>query len=134
MNPARLLLSGLLLWLLPASAGAYQLRTGEATNALSIAAGEVLEDESLLIANAVFYRGNALHDLWLLASSTIQFEGSADGDLRLMANSARIDGTARQNLLAYARNLQLTTNSVVEGQAALFGTTVVCEGRIGKDA
>ena len=134
MNLTRLLLSGLLLWLLPAAAGAYQLRTGEATNALSIAAGEVLEDESLLIANAVFYRGNALHDLWLLASSTIQFEGSADGDLRLMANSARIDGTARQNLLAYARNLQLTTNSVVEGQAALFGTTVVCEGRIGKDA
>ena len=134
MNLTRLLLSGLLLWLLPAVAGAYQLRTGETTNTLSIAPGDVLEDESLLIANAIHCRGNALHDLWMLASSTLQFEGNAEGDLRLMANSARIDGSARQNLLAYARNLQLTTNSVVEGQAAIFGTTVVCEGRIDKDA
>ena len=124
----------LLLPLGPASAEAYQLRTGDTTNSLSIAAGEVFEDEALLIANGIHCQGTALHDLWLLASSTIQFDGSSDGDLRLMANSARIDGTARQNLLAYARNLQLTTNSVVQGQAALFGTTVVCEGQIGESA
>ena len=134
MNFLRFLLSCLLLWLLPAVAGAYQLRSGEATNALSIATGDVLEDEALLIANAIHFQGSALHDLWMMASSSIQFQGTSDGDLRLMANSARIDGSAQQNLLAYARNLQLTTNSTVQGQAALFGTTVVCEGRIGKDA
>ena len=134
MKPFHVLLLCLGLMLLPASAGAYQLRTGDTTNGLSIAADEVFEDESLLIANGIHFGGKARHDLWLLASSTIQVEGSSDGDLRLMANSARIDGVSHQNLLAYARNLQLTTNSVVRGQAALFGTTVVCEGQIGSDA
>ena len=91
MNLLRFLLSCLMLWLLPAVAGAYQLRTGEATNALSIVAGDVLEEETLLIANAIHCQGSALHDLWMLASSSIQFEGSSGGDLRLMAYSARID-------------------------------------------
>jgi hypothetical protein len=123
-----------LLLLLPAVAQAYSWRMGDRTNVLTLAAGEMLEDETLLTAYRLEVQGKAARDLWLLASTAIRFDGQSQGDLRLMASSAVIGGQARQNLLAYARGLQLTTNSVVQGQAGLFGTTVICEGHIDGDA
>lgn len=123
-----------ILLLLPFSAEAYQFRAGNTTNALTIPADEVFDDESLLVAYGLEFAGEARRDLWLMASTAIRFDGTSDGDLRMLASSAVIDGEARQNLLAYARGLQLTTNSLVRGQAALFGTTVICEGTVEGDA
>ena len=123
-----------LLLLLTASASAYQLRTGDTTNLLAAAAGETYDDEALLVAHDIDFQGDARRDLWLLATTAIRFGGAADGDLRALANSTLIDGLARQNLLAYARGLHLTTNSVVRGQAALLGSTVICEGQVDGDA
>ena len=130
----RLLIPGLLLLLLPAAATAFQYRMGDSTNALVLPAGETLADESLLAAAGVEFGGTAERDLWLLASAAVRFDGAAGGDLRVLAGSAVIAGEARQNLQAYARGLQLTTNAVVRGEAALLGSSVICEGAVEGDA
>ncbi|NCA82439.1 MAG: hypothetical protein EOM72_06790 [Opitutae bacterium] len=119
-----------LLLLLPAVSDAYQFRTGERTNTLVLPARETLDDESLLMAHRLDIQGDARRDLWLVASTAVRFDGQSGGDLRVLARSAIIGGEAGQNLLAYAAGLQLTTNSVVRGQAALFGKTVICEGAV----
>ena len=124
-----------LLLLLPAAADAYQWRMGESTNVLALPAGKTLAEETLWIAYGLDIQGKAARDLWLLATTAVQFDGETGGDLRLLAgSSAVLNGEARQNLLAYARGLQLTTNSVVRGQAALFGSSVICEGVVEGDA
>ena len=123
-----------LLLLLPSVSDAYQFRTGESTNTLVLSAGETLDDESLLLAYRLDIQGDAMRDLWLMASTAVRFDGKSGGDLRVLARSAVIGGEAGQNLLVYAAGLQLTTNSVVRGQAALFGKTVICEGAVEGDA
>lgn len=130
----KLWLYSLCLCLLPAMAQAYQWRTGAGTNALVVAAGEVLAEETLLVANSLDIQGTARRDLWLGAATGVRMSGESAGDLRILANSAVVDGAARQNLLAYARGLHLTTNASVQGEAALFGTTVICEGAVAGDA
>jgi hypothetical protein len=128
-----LLLAAALL-LTPGTASAYRLRMGEGTNTLVLAAGETLPSETLLVAQHLDVQGKAERDLWLVASLSVRFGGQADGDLRVLARSAVLAGSTSQNLLAYAGGLQLATSSVVRGQAALFGTTVICEGRVEGDA
>ena len=118
----------------PCASSAYEFRVGEGTNDLVVSGIESLDSESLLIAHGMAFKGSASKDLWLLARNGIDFGGSSSGDLRLLARSAVVGGLARQNLLAYAAGLQLATNSVVEGQAALLGDVVVCEGRVDGDA
>jgi hypothetical protein len=123
---------GLLLW--PAAARAYDVRMGDSTNALALPAGEILHDEALLVAYNLVVEGQAERDLWLLATTAVRFDGQSQGDLRMLSSSAIIGGVAEQNLLAYARGLQLTSNALVRGQAALFGTTVICEGHVDGNA
>lgn len=130
----RLLAILILLFLLPVVVEAYQWRKSESTNTLVLAAGETLADETVMTAYSLDIQGKAQHDLWLLASTSIRFDGRSSGDLRILAGSAILNGEARQNLLAYASGLQLTTNSVVHGQAALSGSTVICEGKVDGDA
>ena len=135
MNFPRLIpLFALLACMAARPAHAFHFRAGDGTNALALAAGESLPNETLWIAQSLHVAGRAERDLWLLASAGVRFEGDSAGDLRVLGRSASIDGLARQNLLAYAAGLQLTTNSVVRGQAALFGGTVVCEGTVEGDA
>ena len=122
------------LLLLPVVANAYQLHMGDSTNALVLPAGETLADEACWIAYRLDFHGQAARDLWLIATSDVQFAGESCGDLRVLANSAVLTGVAQQNLLAYANGLQLTSNSVVRGQAALFGTALICEGTVEGDA
>lgn len=124
----------LLFLLLPVAAHAYQWRLGESTNAWILPAGETLAEETLLTAYQLDVQGQAARDLWLLASTAIRYDGRTEGDLRALGSSAVLGGEVRQNLLAYARGLQLTRTAVVRGQAALFGTTVICEGQIDGDA
>ena len=128
------LLAILAFLLLAAPAGAYQWRTGDRTNTLALAAAETLDDEALFIAYALDIQGQAERDLWLLATKTIRYDGACNGDLRLLAGSAEFTGQTRQNLLAYANVLKLATNSLVRGQAALAGTTLICEGAVEGDA
>ena len=109
-------------------ASAMEFHMGEGTNALTIGADVVFAEEAICIANGLDVQGQAQKDLWLLASADIQFQGKAQGDLRLASRAAVINGIAHENLLAYANGLQLTTNSVVQGEALLFGNTVICEG------
>lgn len=124
----------LLFLLLPATAQAYQMRMGDHTNTLVLSAAETLDEEALLMAYNLEVHSRAERDLWLLASTAVLFDGQVQGDLRVLAGSTVIDGGMQQNLLAYARGLQLTTNAIVEGQAALFGQNVICEGTVNGDA
>ena len=119
--------------LLPA-AHAYQLRAGETTNALVLPAGERIGEEALWAAQLIEIRGTASRDLWLLATAAVRFDGVAGGDLRMFSAAATMNGTAKGNLLAYANGLQLTTNSVVRGEAAMCGTDLICEGVVEGDA
>ena len=128
------LLSILCLLLCPAVTQAYEWRTSAGTNALVVPAGEILAEEALLLGDRVDVQGAAERDLWLIAATTIQFDGDARGDLRALAGSAVFGGTTRQNLLAYGRGLHLTSNAVVQGQTALVGGTVICEGTMAGDA
>ena len=123
-----------LLCLAPAAAQAYQWRAGETTNALVLPAGETLAEETLWAAQSLDIQGKAERDLWLLATTAVRFDGESGGDLRVFSSSTVITGTARQNLFAYANGLQLTTNSVVRGEMALFGASVICEGAVEGDA
>jgi len=124
------LLTILCLLLLPAAAPAYELRLSEGTNTLVLAADATFTEEALCMAHRVDIQGKAKHDLWLLAASSVAFDGESDGDLRVLAASAILRGEAKKNLLAYAHGLQLTSNSVVRGEVALFGNTVICEGLV----
>ncbi|MGD9782752.1 MAG: hypothetical protein AB7V14_11490 [Kiritimatiellia bacterium] len=124
----------LLAFLLPVLAHAYQFRTGQGTNSLALAAGEALDEETALAAYAVDVQGKAKGDLWLLASTSVRFGGQARDDLRVFSRSAFVGGEVRQNLLVYSAHLQLATSAVVRGQAALFGSRVVCEGAVEGDA
>ncbi len=131
---SRLCSIGCALLLLPAMADAYQLHMGDSTNALVLPANETLADEAFWSAYRLDFHGQAGHDLWLLATTVVHFDGQSCGDLRVLANSAVLSGEAQQNLLACANGLQLTTNSIVRGQAALFGTALICEGTVEGDA
>lgn len=116
--------------LLPLAAHAYQFRVGETTNALLLPAGAQIAEEALWAAHSVDIRGTTLRDLWLLAAAAVRFDGESHGDLRAFAASATIGGTVQGNLFAYANGLQLTTNSAVRGEAALFGADLICEGDV----
>ena len=116
--------------LLPLAAHAYQFRVGETTNALVLPAGAQIAEEALWAANSVEIQGTTLRDLWLLASAGVRFDGESRGDLRAFAAAATIGGTVQGNLFAYANGLQLTTNSAVRGEAALFGADLICEGAV----
>ena len=122
------------LCLAPLGAGAFEWRAAEGTNILALRAGETIGEESLWFAHRVDFAGRARQDAWLLAANLVDFNGTADGDLRVLAGSAVFSGTARQNLMAYARGLQLTTNAVVRGEAALVGETLICEGAVESNA
>ena len=124
----------LLATLLPVLAHAYQFRAGQGTNALALAAGETLDEETAMAAYAVDVQGKAHGDLWLLASTSVRFGGLARDDLRIFSRSAFIGGEVRQNLLAYSASFQLATNAVVRGEIALFGSSAVCEGAVEGDA
>lgn len=126
------ILLALLVPLVPAQA--YELRIAEGTNALVLPAGQAVNGEALWFATRVEFQGRARRDAWLLAANAVDFRGVAEGDLRVLAGSAVLGGTARENLLAYARGLQLTTTAVVRGEAALVGETVICEGEVGSNA
>ncbi len=123
-----------LLGLLPAAAHAYQWRVGETTNALVLPADGTIAEEALWAANSLDIQGKAGRDLWLLATTAVRFDGESGGDLRVFASSAVIGGTAQENLFAYANGLQLTTNSIVRGEVALFGVDLICEGAVEGDA
>jgi len=120
----------LLLLLRPAAVRAYEIRLGESTNAVVLPADATFAEEALCLAHRVDIQGTAKRDLWLLAAGSVSFDGQSDGDLRVMAASVLLGGEARANLLVYATGLQLTSNSVVRGEAALFGNTVICEGQV----
>lgn len=122
----------LLLLLLPAAAHAYEWNAS--TNRLALSADETLGEEALWAAKHLDIQGKARQDLWLIGADTVRFDGDVAGDLRVLGGSAVIGGTARRNLLAYATGLQLTTNSVVRGELALVGTTLLCEGQVEGDA
>jgi len=126
----RLLTILFLFLLLPAAAHAYEIRLGEGTNTVVLPADATFTEEALCMAHRVDIQGKAKRDLWLLAASSVSFDGESDGDLRVMAASAILRGEAKENLLAYAHGLQLTSNSVVRGEVALFGNTVICEGLV----
>ncbi|MDR0994520.1 MAG: hypothetical protein LBN38_08185 [Verrucomicrobiota bacterium] len=129
--PAHLLAFLLLLPALPTpNAEAFETRLGMDSNTVVFAEGETFETEALMLGYSVDMRGEARRDLWLGASTAVRFSGDAHGDLRLLASSAILDGTLHANLLGSARAIQLTTNSIVLGELALFGTTVVCEGDV----
>ena len=130
MRPPRSILLLALLLAAPAGARAYQVRLGDGTNTLVLAAGETLEREALLLAQGVEIRGSAAQDLWLAASEAVRFDGACRGDLRILSRSTVLAGEVRRNLAAYAAGLQLTTGSVVRGDTVLFGNTVICEGRV----
>ena len=119
-----------LLCLLPAAAQAYQLRVGETTNALVLPAGAQIAEEALWAAASVDIQGTTARDLWLLATAAVRFDGESGGDLRTFSASATIGGTVQGNLFAYANGLQLTTNSAVRGEVALFGADLICEGGV----
>ena len=122
---------GLLVFgLLPVAASAYQFRVGETTNALVLPADAQIAEEALWAANSVDIQGTTLRDLWLLASAAVRYDGESRGDLRAFAAAATIGGTVQGNLFAYANGLQLTTNSAVRGEAALFGADLICEGAV----
>ena len=116
--------------LLPLAAHAYQFRVGETTNALVLPAGAQIAEEALWAANSVEIQGTTLRDLWLLASAGVRFDGESRGDLRAFAAAATIGGAVQGNLFAYANGLQLTTNSAIRGEAALFGADLICEGTV----
>ncbi|HAL91766.1 MAG TPA: hypothetical protein DCM68_01920 [Verrucomicrobia bacterium] len=124
----------ILAWLLvaPAAANAYQWRAD--TNTLVLPADGRFEEETLWAANKLDIQGKAGRDLWLLAAHSVRFDGESAGDLRVLAGTAVLGGDIRQNLLAYAKGLQLTTNATVRGEAALFGAAVICEGAVEGDA
>lgn len=122
----------LLVLLLPAAAQAYQWRAS--TNLLVLPAGETLGTEALWAANHLDVQGKAKQDLWLMGVATVRFDGEVAGDLRVAGGSAVVGGTARRNLMAYVNGFQLTTNSVVRGELALLGGTVICEGAVDGDA
>lgn len=126
------ILCGLLL--LPAAARAYDWRMGEGTNTIVLPADETFTKEALCMGYRVDIQGSAKRDLWLMASTSVKFSGRADGDLRILSASAMLDGEAQQNLLAYARGLHLTRQSMVRGDASLFGNSVICEGTVKGDA
>ena len=130
----RLPLLALLACLLPATAPAYQWRMGDTTNQLVLAAGDRLAEETVWAANSVDIQGEAERDLWLLSPALVRFDGKANGDLRLFANSAVLNGAAQQNVFAYAKGLQFTTNSSVGGELAAFGASIICEGTVASDA
>ncbi len=126
---------GLLVFgLMPVAASAYQFRVGETTNALALPAGERIAEEALWAANSLDVHGRADRDLWLLATAAVRCDGEVGGDLRVFSSSAVIGGAAQGNLFAYANALQLTTTSVVRGEAALFGATLICEGAVDGNA
>ncbi|MBP8655603.1 MAG: hypothetical protein KBF08_05000 [Kiritimatiellae bacterium] len=117
-----------------APAHAYQWRLGDATNALVMSSGESLAEESFWMARRLDIGGRTARDLWLLAQADIRFTGETAGDLRAFGNAVTLAGVARENVLAYANNLHLTTNAVVGGELALFGANIICEGRVEGDA
>jgi len=119
-----------LLLLLSATAQAYEWRTGEGTNTVVLPADATFAEETLCMGYRIQIQGTAEKDLGLAGVSLVEFDGVSKGDLRIMAGSAILDGQAKQNLMAYASGLQLTSNSVVQGEAALFGNNVICEGRV----
>ena len=131
----RRLLPLLLLGALAAApAHAYQWRLGDTTNALVMSPGDSLAEESLWMARRLDIGGRAARDLWLLAQADIRFTGETAGDLRAFGHAVTLAGVARENVLAYANNLHLTTNAVVGGDLALFGANIICEGRVTGDA
>ena len=126
--------------LLPVCANAYEWRMAKGTNTLTFPANDTVGDEALWFARRVDFAGRARHDAWLIAASSVDFNGEVnftgdvEGDLRIFSGSATLAGRIRQNVLAYARGLHLTTGSVVRGEAALIGETVICEGEVGSNA
>ncbi|NLB65964.1 MAG: fatty acid desaturase [Lentisphaerae bacterium] len=125
------LLAAALLAAVPALA--FDLRATSGTNTVIIPPTEELPKEALIIGQDIEFHGKALRDLWLGANA-IEHGGDIRGDLRLLSRSAVLDGRCRQNVLAYAAGLQLTTNSVIQRDAALFGNHIICEGRVEGDA
>jgi len=120
--------------LLPAAAQAYLWQVGESTNTVGLAADAVFAEEALCMGYRVDVQGQAEKDLWLAGSTSVEFGGTVDGDLRILSSSAILSGQTKGNLMAYARGLQLTSNALIQGEAALFGDTVICEGTVDGDA
>ena len=126
--------------MLPPAANAFEWRAAQGTNTLTLPAGETVGAESVWFARRVDWAGRTRHDAWLFAASSfdfngeVDFSGEVDGDLRVFSGSAILAGRVRQNLMAYARGLHLTTNAVVRGEVALVGETLICEGHVGSNA
>ncbi len=88
-------------------------------------------DDLFLVAKSIRATGVMERDWWGLALETLTFSGRVAGRARLASSrTAVLDGEIGGSLLAAANMLHLDTNCVVQGDATVFGGTVISRARI----
>ena len=73
--------------------------------------------------------GTFENDVWAFGN-TIIFSGVAKEHARFLANEVTMDGTVGLGALAAGNAVTLTTNSTIQGDAALAGQSVVIAGKV----
>ncbi len=120
---------------MPSAALAFDWRIAtDTTNAVALEEAETFESEALLAGYSVDMQGTAKRDLWVTASSTAFLSGHIEQDVRFLARTTIAGGKIGQNLMGYSAAVQLTTNSIVDGDLLLFGNTIICEGAVAGNA
>ena len=76
--------------------------------------------------------GTFENDVWAFGNA-ISFSGTAEEHARFLANEITISGEIGISALAIGNTVALATNSVIDGDAALVGQSVVVAGEIHKD-
>lgn len=138
----------LLLGLLGAGSVRADERLWLSTNQYALAAGQVVSNQFVLVAEQVRASGLFADDLFVVARGQAEFEGEHQGDtwvlgghtilgghqrdhVRLAGQSILVRGELDRSLFALGSAVILSTGSVVRGQVVAAGENVTLEGAVG---
>ena len=121
------------------------------TSLFSLATGQAITGQLVVVADQVELSGSAHDDVFVLAGRRIDLTGENLGDTWVLSESAhlggrmvdhvralgktlQLQGVAEHSYMALGSSVLLATGSVVRGDVAVAGETVTLEGSVGGDA
>ncbi len=92
-----------------------------------------VKDDLMVFADTIVVSGAMQSDVWALGgqSLTLLKEASVAQHARLLSQRIEVEGRIGRSLCAAGNSIQIGTNAVIKGDAALAGENVIVSGQIG---
>jgi hypothetical protein len=141
------LVSMMCIFVLPGNA--MEIRRAEKGRAISIPAGETVDDTLVVFGDSITVRGTITGDLvafgrqiliegnvqgnLIAFAQRVEITGTVQGDVFGFGQAVQANGTVARNLWGFGQTVSIGTAGKMENNAALFGAEANVDGDVGRD-